>query len=535
MSSNRSSESIRSGLMWAASVLLAGGLVYLALSDPDDRTWSLWKNTLRLAGGTIFLSVPIGVLAAILIHRTDAWGRKAAWFVLVALLFVPIYLQAAGWDTWFGRQSWLWQGPRAPTYRLLVAIWIHAAAAIPWVAMIVGGALLQIAPELEESASLDLPVASVLTRVTIPLCLPAILLSCWWIGIMTAAEMTVTDIYQVRTFAEEVYTTIPLLEDVTFGELAAQSTPRATWIMVGWIGLSLLLISSIARHEFSPSVRAHVRLALGSWRIFASFMLLMIIGTIVAIPLVNLCFDAGSYVDPNAGDGIRSWSAGQFVALIGNSPFRFRRELVWTTIIAASSATAATVFATGLGWLARRKSLAALPTLIVATIAASVPGPVVALAIIHLMNRDANPFCMWLYDRTIFAPVLAGAVRALPVSIAVVWWGVRTVPPELMDMAQLDGLGFIARLRHVVWPARRELLIAAWCASFALASGDLAASVLVTPPGVSTLSIRIFGLLHAGVDDQVAAVCLVNILICIVLAAFVKRLLSRSLGSTNSL
>jgi ABC-type Fe3+ transport system permease subunit len=99
----------------------------------------------------------------------------------------------------------------------------------------------------------------------------------------------------------------------------------------------------------------------------------------------------------------------------------------------------------------------------------------------------------------------------------------------------LDGLGFIARLRHVVWPARRELLIAAWCASFALASGDLAASVLVTPPGVSTLSIRIFGLLHAGVDDQVAAVCLVNILICIVLAAFVKRLLSRSLGSTNSL
>jgi iron(III) transport system permease protein len=514
-----------------AVFVVACGLFYFAISDPDVRTWSLWKNTLRLAGGTILLAVPAGVVAAVLIHRTDAWGRNGAWFALIALLFIPIYLQAAGWDAWFGRQSWLWHGPRAPTYRLLVAIWIHSAAAIPWVAMIVGGALLQIAPELEESASLDMPIAAVLARITIPLCLPAILLSCWWIGIMTAAEMTVTDIYQVRTYAEEVYTTIQLLESASFRELATQTSMRAAWIMAGWVGLSLLVISLIARHEYPSSVRRHVVFTLGGWRSVASLVLLAIVAIIVVIPLFNLCRDAGTYVETAAGDGQRLWSPQKFVKLLVTSPWRFRRELGWTAVIGASAATVTTIFATGFAWLARRKSLAGLLPLFAATVAATVPGPIVALAIISVMNREASDFCVWLYDRTILAPVLSGAIRAMPVAIAVIWWGLRTVPTELIDMAQLDGLGFLGRMRHVVWPARRELLIAAWCASFAFAAGDLAATVLVIPPGVFTLSIRIFGLLHAGVDDQVAAVCLVNILLCIVLAMVVKRLVGRSVLS----
>ena len=37
---------------------------------------------------------------------------------------------------------------------------------------------------------------------------------------------------------------------------------------------------------------------------------------------------------------------------------------------------------------------------------------------------------------------------------------------------------------------------------------DLGAVILVTPPGVDLLSIRIFGLMHAGVEDEVAGICL---------------------------
>ena len=36
----------------------------------------------------------------------------------------------------------------------------------------------------------------------------------------------------------------------------------------------------------------------------------------------------------------------------------------------------------------------------------------------------------------------------------------------------------------------------------------MGATVLVTPPGIEPLSVRISGLLHYGVEDQVAGICL---------------------------
>jgi iron(III) transport system permease protein len=60
----------------------------------------------------------------------------------------------------------------------------------------------------------------------------------------------------------------------------------------------------------------------------------------------------------------------------------------------------------------------------------------------------------------------------------------------------------------VALPLRWPGVLAAGCVALILAIGELAATVLVVPPGVSTLSIRIFGLMHYGAEDRVAALCL---------------------------
>jgi iron(III) transport system permease protein len=61
---------------------------------------------------------------------------------------------------------------------------------------------------------------------------------------------------------------------------------------------------------------------------------------------------------------------------------------------------------------------------------------------------------------------------------------------------------------HLGLRVRWRALALAWLLAMVVAVGDLAASILVVPPGVTTLSIRIFGLLHYGVEDQVAGICL---------------------------
>jgi iron(III) transport system permease protein len=78
----------------------------------------------------------------------------------------------------------------------------------------------------------------------------------------------------------------------------------------------------------------------------------------------------------------------------------------------------------------------------------------------------------------------------------------------MLELAAVDGAGPIAQLCRVALPVRWPAVVLAFLVSLAVALGDLAASILVVPPGVTTLSIRIFGLLHYGVEDQVAGICL---------------------------
>ena len=64
---------------------------------------------------------------------------------------------------------------------------------------------------------------------------------------------------------------------------------------------------------------------------------------------------------------------------------------------------------------------------------------------------------------------------------------------------------------------------------FAIAIGELPATIMVLPPQQSTaLSVRVFQLLHYGVDDRVAAICLVMVLFVGLTTAVAAALLNRS-------
>ncbi len=191
----------------ALLAILSAGQVAL-----DPRTRQLAVNTLRVTGGVVGLSLLVGVPLAILLARTDAWGRRAAAWLLTVLMLLPLYLQAAGWQAGFGLQGWftLRSGGHALLQGYAAAIWIHAAAAIPWVVVIVGLGLRLAEPELEELAALDFPPLGVLTRVTLRRAAPAIAVAGIWVALVTAGEMTVTNLFLVRTYAEEIYTQIAL-------------------------------------------------------------------------------------------------------------------------------------------------------------------------------------------------------------------------------------------------------------------------------------------------------------------------------------
>ena len=88
------------------------------------------------------------------------------------------------------------------------------------------------------------------------------------------------------------------------------------------------------------------------------------------------------------------------------------------------------------------------------------------------------------------------------------WFAFHSISPAVLDAARVDGAGRWSQLIRIVLPIRWSALLLAWLMCAVIAMGDLAASVLTVPPGVMTLQIQIFTLLHYGVEDVVAGISL---------------------------
>ncbi|MHC4514052.1 MAG: ABC transporter permease [Planctomycetota bacterium] len=152
-----------------------------------------------------------------------------------------------------------------------------------------------------------------------------------------------------------------------------------------------------------------------------------------------------------------------------------------------------------------------------------VPGAAVGLGILYLVNHDVWPISSWYPHPEVVA--YAAAARYVTFPALILAAAVMSLRTNLFQAAAIAGAG---RVRTAVWIAAPLLwpgLVAAAALAFILCLGELAAAVLVNPPGSMTLPVRIASLLHFGKDDVVAALCLVIaafilgiLLLCILIA-----------------
>ncbi|MDQ1257459.1 MAG: iron(III) transport system permease protein, partial [Candidatus Hydrogenedentes bacterium] len=140
-------------------------------------------------------------------------------------------------------------------------------------------------------------------------------------------------------------------------------------------------------------------------------------------------------------------------------------------------------------------------------------GPVLGTALILTWNRPGPP--AWIYD-TVLVVLLACSARYLFFAQYACENTLRDVDVQLDEAACVAGAPwwrvFSGILLPVSWPA----LAGVWGLAFILAMGEIDATALVCPPGVTPLSGRIFSLMHYGPSRLVAALSVTTV--CIILA-----------------
>jgi iron(III) transport system permease protein len=232
---------------------------------------------------------------------------------------------------------------------------------------------------------------------------------------------------------------------------------------------------------------------------------------ILVVPLVGLAWKAGVSVHQQDGQYVRTWSAWKVAAMVLGSPWEHRREWAWSLAIGGLAAVSATALAVLAAWWARLRIRGGWGLAVAAAVGLAVPAPLWGVWTIELLNHPPEsplaPLTM-LYDHTLLAPVLVQLARALP--LAMLWMGsqLATIPQDLLDASRSEAANWGAQLVRIALPMRLPGVLMAAALSLVIAVGELSATILVLPPGVTTVSVRVFQLIHYGVDDRVAALCL---------------------------
>ena len=180
-------------------------------------------------------------------------------------------------------------------------------------------------------------------------------------------------------------------------------------------------------------------------------------------------------------------------------------------LVAAACLPLAVLAASG---LARTDGLATVWWLLVAAPLA-LPGSLVGVGLIATWNRSFLP---QVYG-SLAMPVLAGVARFAPFAAMVVFAQERRVDPDLVDAARVHQRSALDGWLRVRLPLLLPGLVAAACVAFVLALGELPATVIVMPPGVQTLTLRIYNYMHYGASDAVAALCLAMTVVVVLVAA----------------
>ncbi len=474
----------------------------------------LTRNTLFLVLGTLMISLPAGTFLAGLLFRSDLPGRVFWIAATVLSLFVPLPVLMSAWITLLGAHGLCpFPGWQAETTGLIPAIGMHSLAGIPWVILIVGNGLCWIERELEEDALLQAGPWRVFWKVTLPRCRGSLIAAALWLSLATFAEIGVTYYLQLPTVAEEVYT--------QFGSGNPAALARSVLLSLPFVlVLTGLLLWFLPRLERSlPALQGWLApprpMPLGRLRWPLASLLAVLVGILALAPLVSLFWKVGLAGMPSR------WSLNEAWTRLFTEARMAHVEI--TLLPAAATPVLTAVFGLICCWQARDSRWFRVVLLFLTVLAWSLPGPVIGLGLLELINLllplNIRPLNVLLYYGPSPMPIIWGQmIRFLPVAVALLWPWVRTVPRELLESARMEGARPVQELTKVTWP-----LVArgfGWTVLIltALSLGEVAVSGPLKTPGWDAFTSIVLDRMHYGVEGSVAALCL--ILEACVLAAF---------------
>ena len=466
-------------------------------------------HTLIVSGGAALLATLFaGILSYGIYFARIPFGRFFAGWIS-SMLLIPVYVQATAWSAGFGIQGWLRlsqvDAAKYPWWGIASAIWIHAMAALPACFLILSHGWHRVRDGTFEQAWIELGPKFVAIRIIPRRLAPWLIGAFLWTFCMVQNDMVVTNLFQVPTLCESVY------QQVQFGKLRWGPIATACSIALSSGLLVALVLSRSQRNARSMGSASKENwdpvFTTGKGATWIMSILVWSIATFtVALPWLGMMIRIGIESRMIDGQAVRGWSVNSFLSSLLHVQ-DYRIEIGWSCELVFWTSLLAMVLALGLiTWLPFRGGSAWVLGTMVFLLA--LPGPIVNLCVSWLFNSAMPQSLQFLSDQTLLGPILALQTRCLPVAYGILWLARSRFEAQHEALLSMDR-SLPMWLRIWVWfrYARVAILVSASACGM-IAFGDLASYLLIQPPGVTTVAMRMFELLHYGIRNREASLAL---------------------------
>lgn len=419
------------------------------------RVGELLINTVLLVVLTVPLCVLVGVALAWLTERTDLPGRRFGSLLCAAPLAVPAFVH-----------SYAWVSLVPSIHGLFAGVLVSLVAYFPFLYLPAAAALRRLDPAMEDVAA---SLGETPWRIFLRVVLPQLRLPIWGgallVGLHLLAEYGLYAMIRFDTFTTAI-----------FDQFQSTFNGPAANMLAGVLVLCCLLLLGT-----EAGTRGHARYArlgsgsealprlyrLGAGRAVAGLSLLALMTALaLGVPFVTL----GRWL---ISGGSAVWNMAELVT-----------AFVQTLIYAVIGAVITTAAAIPIAWLSVRRPSRLIRLLESCNyVTSSLPGIVVALALVTITVRVANP----LYQ-TVFTVLLAYLLMFLPRALIGLRASIAQAPAELEDVARSLG----RTPSCAIWGITLRLAAPGAAAGAALVflaiTNELTATLLLAPSGTRTLA-----------------------------------------------
>jgi iron(III) transport system permease protein len=486
----------------------------------------LFYNSFVFAGGSVLLALPIAVMFAWLIERSNTPLRTVAYALVIAPVAMPGMLLSMSWVLLlspnvgivnkaamfvFGLES-------APfnIYSLAGMIFTEGLRLVPTTFLLLVGAFRAMDPALEEAALVSGATKFVTSlRITLRLMLPAILTASIYVFMTAIESFEIPGVLGLRNgilvFSSKIYyaTTSTYGGGANYGEASALSS---TYLLISVLLIYLYQRSTKNSERFATVTGKGYRPRLndlGPWKYVALFFFVLYFLLAVLMPILIMFW--ASLIPFYQAPSLEALSVVSFASYsdLLNDPevAKAVRNTAWLML---SAATVTTLLAAAVAWVVLRSKFPGRRVLDILTfLPHAVPSVVLALALIYVyLTFDFIP----IYGTSLI--ILVGFVtNYLPFSTRSLSASIIQIHKELEEAGRVSGASPLTVFRKIVVPLLLPTMagVAIWVAVHAMR--ELSMALMLNSSSNNVISFLIWSHWEAGDLRHACALGVVLILI----------------------